>query len=177
MTLTKTQIFHRTESLSGEIKAAREAQSECRKALADQERLTHIAAQAVERADARVAELEAERAELAEQARVAILGVGEPPPLADEDGPKPEMSVLDPSPQVDEAEQLLDYNAIFNEPADFQAEKIITERGESWCPQHQCYHTLEECEERLKSEEPDFQAQAMQNGLDRIGEIVDEARR
>lgn len=78
MTLTKTQIFHRTDSLSGEIKAAREAQGECRRALADQERLTTIAAQAVERADARVIELEAERAELAEQARVAILGVGEP---------------------------------------------------------------------------------------------------
>lgn len=81
MTLTKTQIFHRTESLSGEIKAAREAQSECRKALADQERLTDIAAQAVERADARVLELEAERADLAEQARLAILNVGDPLPV------------------------------------------------------------------------------------------------
>ncbi len=85
--LTKAQIFHRTESLSGELKAAREAQSECRKAHADQERLTTIAAQAVERADARVLELEAERADLAEQARLAILNVGDPPPVADETAP------------------------------------------------------------------------------------------
>lgn len=101
MTLTKTQIFHRTESLSGEIKAAREAQSECRRALADQERLTTIAAQAVERADARVAELEAERADLAEQAHAAILQVGDPPPLATEDGPAPEMVVLNSGEQSD----------------------------------------------------------------------------
>lgn len=94
MTLTKTQIFHRTDDLSGEIKGAREAQSECRRALSDQERLTAIAAQAVERADARVAELEAERADLAEQARQAILQVGDPPPLAIEDGPAPEMLVV-----------------------------------------------------------------------------------
>lgn len=94
MTLTKTQIFHRTDDLSGEIKAARTAQSECRLALSDQERLTAIAAQALERADARVAELEAERADLAEQARQAILQVGDPPPLAIEDGAAPEMIVL-----------------------------------------------------------------------------------
>lgn len=107
MTLTKTQIFHRTESLSGEIKAAREAQSECRSALADQERLTGIAAQAVERADARVAELEAERAELAEQARSAILSVGDP--------------LTEP------------FNSVFAQPADLQAQGgTMSGRDDVW---------------------------------------------
>ena len=86
MTLTRTQMHERTGSLSGEIKAAREAQSECRRALEDQERLVTIAAQAVERADARVEELLAERAQLAADMANAILQVGEAP-LADEAAP------------------------------------------------------------------------------------------
>ena len=127
MTLTKTQIFHRTESLSGEIKAAREAQSECRRALSDQERLTTIAAQAVERADARVLELEAERTDLAEQARAAILQVGDPPPLA-ENGPddRVECIVLEPAHGIDPWTEGkgTPFNNIFTEGADFQAEAL-----------------------------------------------------
>ena len=116
MTLTKTQIFHRTESLSGEIKAAREAQSECRRALSDQERLTTIAAQAVERADARVLELEAERTDLAEQARAAILQVGDPPPLA-ENGPDDRVECI-------VVENVSDFWHPNVEGADFQAEAM-----------------------------------------------------
>lgn len=86
MTLTRTQMHERTGSLSGEIKAAREAQSECKRALEDQERLVTIAKQAVERADARVEELLAERAQLAADMANAILQVGEAP-LADEAAP------------------------------------------------------------------------------------------
>lgn len=162
MTLTKTQIFHRTESLSGEIKAAREAQSECRKALADQERLTHIAAQAVERADARVAELEAERAELAERAHAAILQVGDPPPLADEDGPKPEMHVIT---QAEMDANCLHHGRVISLGPN--GGHICDECGGEYVLQYNSIFT----------EPADFQAQAMQNGLDRIGEIVDEARR
>jgi chorismate mutase len=77
--------------LSGEIKAAREAQSECKRALEDQERLVTIAVQAVVRADARVEELLAERAELAEDMAKAILQVGEAP-VADEAAPAAEFA-------------------------------------------------------------------------------------
>jgi vacuolar-type H+-ATPase subunit H len=86
MTLTRTQMHERAGSLSGEIKAAREAQSECKRALEDQERLVTIAVQAVVRADARVEELLAERAELAQDMAKAILQVGEAP-VADEQAP------------------------------------------------------------------------------------------
>lgn len=86
MKLTRTQMHERAGSLSGEIKAAREAQSECIKAHEDQKRLVDIAAQAVERADARVEELIAERAKLAEDMALAILNVGEAP-TADEAAP------------------------------------------------------------------------------------------
>jgi hypothetical protein len=79
-------MHERAGSLSGEIKAAREAQSECRRALEDQERLVTIAVQAVVRADARVEELLAERAELAQDMAQAILQVGEAP-VADEAAP------------------------------------------------------------------------------------------
>lgn len=79
MKLTRSQMHERAGSLSGEIKAAREAQSECRRALEDQERLVTIAAQAVERADARVNELLTERAQLSADMAEAILQVGEAP--------------------------------------------------------------------------------------------------
>lgn len=79
MKLTRSQMHERAGSLSGEIKAAREAQSECRRALEDQERLVTIAAQAVERADARVNELLTERAQLSVDMAEAILRVGEAP--------------------------------------------------------------------------------------------------
>lgn len=92
MTLTRTQMHERATSLSGELKAAREAQSECVKALQDQERLVTIAAKAVERADARVEELLAERAQLAADMANAILQVGEAP-LADEAAPGVEVEM------------------------------------------------------------------------------------
>jgi len=92
MTLTRTQMHERATSLSGELKAAREAQSECVKALQDQERLVTIAAKAVERADARVEELLAERAQLAADMANAILQVGEAP-LADEAAPAVEVEM------------------------------------------------------------------------------------
>lgn len=68
------------------------------------------------------------------------------------------------------------YNSIFTEGADFQAQ-TVSEQGESWCPQHQCYHTLDACLEPLRDDAPtDFHSQALQNGLDRIGEALDASR-
>ena len=84
MTLTLTQITNRSGDLSGEIKAATTALNDCEAAEHEQNRLASIASQATDRARARLDELKAERADLAEQARDAILAKGEPPPLADE---------------------------------------------------------------------------------------------
>ena len=95
------QIKERVSCLSGEIKAAREAQGECRQARDDQKRLLDIAEQAVERADARVSDLEAERAQLAEQAREAILATGES---------------VEAAPNG--------FVSVFSQPPDFQAEAL-----------------------------------------------------
>lgn len=84
MSLTLTQITNRSGDLSGEIKAATTALNDCEAAEREQTRLASIASQATERARARLDELKAERADLAEQAREAILAKGEPPPPADE---------------------------------------------------------------------------------------------
>ena len=86
MTLTRTQMHERATSLSGELKAAREAQSECESSLQDRERIVTIAKQALERASTRVDDLLAERAQLAADMANAILQVGEAP-LADEAAP------------------------------------------------------------------------------------------
>ena len=102
MTLTRTQMHERATSLSGELKAAREAQGECVKALTDQERLVTIAAKAVERADARVLELMAERERLADDMAQAIRQVGEAL-VADETAPNVPVEFASPFP-----------NAIFN---------------------------------------------------------------
>jgi hypothetical protein len=100
MTLTRTQMHERATSLSGELKAAREAQSECIKALADQERLVTIAAKAVERADARVLELLTERELLADKMAEAIRQVGEAP-VADEAAPVIEWETLPNGAPID----------------------------------------------------------------------------
>jgi chorismate mutase len=87
-------MHERATSLSGELKAAREAQGECVKALTDQERLVTIAAKAVERADARVLELLTERELLADKMAEAIRQVGEAP-VADEAAPAVAFEVTD----------------------------------------------------------------------------------
>lgn len=97
MTLTRTQMHERATSLSGELKAAREAQSECESSLQDRERIVTIAKQALERASTRVDDLLAERAQLAADMANAILQVGEAP-LADEAAPAVEIEVAQMEP-------------------------------------------------------------------------------
>jgi hypothetical protein len=119
MTLTRTQMHERAGSLSGEIKAAREAQSECRRALEDQERLVTIAVQAVVRADARVEELLAERAELAQDMAQAILQVGEAP-VADEAAP---------NVPVEAAPDLVRWRGSFEMPTAYEPTDSVTTSG------------------------------------------------
>lgn len=97
MTLTRTQMHERATSLSGELKAAREAQSECENALQDRERIVTIAKQALERANTRVDDLLAERAQLAADMANAILQVGEAP-LADEAAPAVDVEIVTEQP-------------------------------------------------------------------------------
>lgn len=65
MNLTLTQSFHRTQDLSGEIKAAQSALADCEADHAAKERIASIAGEAVETAKANLARLEQEREDLA----------------------------------------------------------------------------------------------------------------
>ena len=84
MTLTLNQCTERAGSLSGELKAARELHSVCAADLEAKEHAATLARQAVEKAVAHVARLVQERAELAEETKLAILAKGEPLDLGDE---------------------------------------------------------------------------------------------
>ena len=84
MTLTLNQCTERAGSLSGELKAARELHSVCAADLEAKEHAAALARQAVERAEANVARLIQERAELAEETKLAILAKGEPLDLGDD---------------------------------------------------------------------------------------------
>lgn len=96
MTLTLNQCTERAGSLSGELKAARELHSVCAADLEAKEHAATLARQAVEKAEANVARLVQERAELAEETKLAILAKGEPLDLGD-DG----ISVKDPLRAID----------------------------------------------------------------------------
>ena len=78
MTLTLNQCTERAGRLSGELKAARELRSICADDLVAKEREATLARQALENAEANITRLETERAELAEEAKLAILAKGEP---------------------------------------------------------------------------------------------------
>jgi hypothetical protein len=77
VTRTLNQLTERAGCLSGEIKAAKTALTECETAEAEQERLAGIARQATERARERLDALVAEREQVAEEAKQAILAKGE----------------------------------------------------------------------------------------------------
>lgn len=77
MTLTLTQAVHRAQSLSGELKAAHSALTDCEADAAAKQRIASIAVEAVDNAKANIARLEQERAELAEHTAALILKSGE----------------------------------------------------------------------------------------------------
>lgn len=77
MNLTLTQSHHRTQSLSGEIKAARSALADCEADALAKERIASIAVEAVDKAKANLAALEQEREDLADHIAGLVRQVGE----------------------------------------------------------------------------------------------------
>lgn len=118
MNLTLTQSYHRTQTLSGELKAAESALTDCEADATAKERIASIAAEAVEKAKGHLDALKQEREALAEHIAGLVRKVGDALELPEPSSP-------------------------------------------FW---------------RGDVEGADFQAQALQNGLDRIGDALDAAR-
>ena len=78
MNLTLTQSFHRTQSLSGELKAAESALTDCEADANAKARIASIAAEAVDKAKAHLETLRQEREELAEHMAALVRKTGEP---------------------------------------------------------------------------------------------------
>lgn len=90
MNLTLTQSFHRTQTLSGELKAAESALADCEADANAKERIASIAAEAVTKAFVHLETLRHEREQLADHMAALVRKTGEPiepPPLA-ENGPE-----------------------------------------------------------------------------------------
>lgn len=77
MNLTLTQSFHRTQTLSGELKAAESALTDCEADAKAKERIASIAAEAVEKAKGHLETLRQEREELAEHMAALVRRTGE----------------------------------------------------------------------------------------------------
>lgn len=83
MNLTLTQSFHRTQTLSGELKAAESALTDCEADANAKARIASIAAEAVDKAKAHLETLRQEREELAEHMAALVRKTGEPIDLPD----------------------------------------------------------------------------------------------
>lgn len=92
--LTRRQINDRLDCISGELKAAYAMQDECAADCAEKLRVWDIAQKALANAESKIDALQAERDRLADEFALLAKGVGEPPPLAIEDGPAPEIVVI-----------------------------------------------------------------------------------
>lgn len=84
MSLTLNQCTERAGRLAGELKAARELHAICAADLDAKEHAATLARQALKNAQDNITRLEDERAELAEQAKIAVLAKGEPLDLGDD---------------------------------------------------------------------------------------------
>lgn len=87
MNLTLTQSFHRTQTLSGELKAAESALSDCEADANAKERIASIAAEAVEKAKAHLAALKQEREDLAEHMAALVRKTGDALELPEPESP------------------------------------------------------------------------------------------
>lgn len=120
MNLTLTQSFHRTQTLSGELKAAESALTDCEADANAKERIASIAAEAVEKAKAHLEDLRLEREQLANHMAALVRKTGEPLELAP-------LAENGPEDRVECAETWSGrpgYNSIFTEGADFQAQAL-----------------------------------------------------
>lgn len=118
MNYTLTQSFHRTQTLSGELKAAESALTDCEADANAKARIASIAAEAVDKAKAHLEALRQEREELADHMAALVRKTGDPLELPEPESPFWHGNV----------------------------------------------------------EGADFHSQALQNGLDRIGEALDASR-
>lgn len=162
MNFTRSQLHERISDLSGMLRAAQENKRLTAEKRVEQDRLTALARQADEKADEQLVDVIEQLREANRQYADAVEEIISPPAR--------------PLFTTEEINAPGFWNPAAVEGADFQAQ-TVSEQGESWCPQHQCYHTLDACLEQLRDDAPtDFHSQALQNGLDRIGEALDASR-
>ena len=177
MNYTLTQAIDRAKDLSGILKAARAHEADCAADHVAKLNIATIAAEAHEKAVSACVELEQEREQLAEHIAALVRKVGEPLELD--------------TPTADEVVQ-----AIRPEFVEIITEEKIREQmvDRAWEAEAQRFRSLldqasetgvafpitqQQADERFNSvfsQPADFQAQALSNGLDRIGEALDAAR-
>lgn len=78
LNLTLTQSYHRTQTLSGELKAAESALTDCEADANAKERIASIAAEAVDKAKAHLEGLRKEREDLADHMAALVRRTGDP---------------------------------------------------------------------------------------------------
>ena len=87
MNLTLTQSFHRTQTLSGELKAAESALADCEADATAKERIASIAAEAVEKAKGHLEALRTEREQLADHMAALVRKTGDALELPESESP------------------------------------------------------------------------------------------
>lgn len=87
MNYTLTQSFHRTQTLSGELKAAESALTDCEADANAKARIASIAAEAVDKAKAHLEALRQEREELADHMAALVRKTGEKLELPEPESP------------------------------------------------------------------------------------------
>jgi hypothetical protein len=150
MNLTITQAIERTKDLSGELKAARTAKADCAADVEAKDRMAEIARKALTNAEDHEARLMVEREELADHIAALVRLTGDPPPLAIEDGPTPEMIVHCPN-----------HGRAISNSASSATGYICEECDQPYELQVPAFNSV-------FTEGADFQAQALENGLARI---------
>ena len=162
MNLTLTQAIDRAKDLSGILKAARAHEADCAADHVAKLNIATIAAEAHEKAVSACVELEQEREALADHIAALVRKVGDPLEL---DTQEP-LAVL-PDATSHLALQHASDCAVHNEPA-FPAAPCDCGAVEG--------SSIRVTYNSIFTEGADFQAQALSNGLDRIGEALDAAR-
>jgi hypothetical protein len=126
MTFTRSQLHERISDLSGQYRAARENKRLTSEKRAEQERLSELARQADEKADAQLADVVA----LLREAKASYADAVEEiiaPDFVD--------AQAITTPEITAEEALRGFNSVFNQPADFQARALQNgaERIEQAC--------------------------------------------
>ena len=125
MTFTRSQLHERISDLSGQYRAAQENKRLTSEKRAEQERLSELARQADDKADAQLAEVVAQLRDAKASYADAVEELIAPHPaagylgLAGADMPRAEAEAV-----LAEANQTDRFPNIFTEPADFQAQAL-----------------------------------------------------